>query len=68
EFSPQLVIYMGGGMIIGSMLCSFLANLFDAIFVNTVYIIIALLSLTLMFIKVTPSSEQSSFNTYLLVI
>ncbi|MDN8954975.1 TSUP family transporter, partial [Staphylococcus aureus] len=55
EFSPQLVLYMGGGMIIGSMLGAFLANLFDAIFVNTVYIIIALLALTLMFIKVKPS-------------
>ncbi|SCU37119.1 Putative uncharacterized protein SA0080 [Staphylococcus aureus] len=68
EFSPQLVLYMGGGMIIGSMLGAFLANLFDATFVNTVYIIIALLALTLMFIKVNPSSEKSSFNKYLLVI
>lgn len=51
EFSPQLVLYMGGGMIIGSMLGAFLANLFDATFVNTVYIIIALLALTLMFIS-----------------
>ncbi|HGN7420580.1 TPA: sulfite exporter TauE/SafE family protein [Staphylococcus aureus] len=68
EFSPQLVLYMGGGMIIGSMLGAFLANLFDATFVNTVYIIIALLALTLMFIKVNLSSEKSSFNKYLLVI
>ncbi|HDG7001213.1 TPA: sulfite exporter TauE/SafE family protein [Staphylococcus aureus] len=68
EFSPQLVLYMGGGMIIGSMLGAFLANLFDATLVNTVYIIIALLALTLMFIKVKPSSEKSSFNKYLLVI
>lgn len=45
-------------MIIGSMLGAFLANLFDAIFVNTVYIIIALLALTLMFIKVKPSSKS----------
>ncbi|HDP2298437.1 TPA: sulfite exporter TauE/SafE family protein [Staphylococcus aureus] len=66
EFSPQLVLYMG--VIIGSMLGAFLANLFDATFVNTVYIIIALLALTLMFIKVKPSSEKSSFNKYLLVI
>ncbi len=51
-----------------SMLGAFLANLFDATFVNTVYIIIALLALTLMFIKVKPSSEKSSFNKYLLVI
>ena len=38
EFSPQLVFYMGGGMIIGSMLGALLANLFDATFVNTVYL------------------------------
>ena len=68
EFSPQLVLYMGGGMIIGSMLGALLANLFDATFVNMVYIIIALLALILMFINVKPSSDQSSFNKPLLVI
>ncbi|MDN8864752.1 TSUP family transporter, partial [Staphylococcus aureus] len=67
EFSPQLVLYMGGGMIIGSMLGALLANLFDATFVNMVYIIIALLALILMFINVKPSSDQSSFNKPLLV-
>ena len=49
-------------MIIGSMLGALLANLFDATFVNMVYIIIALLALILMFINVKPSSDQSSFN------
>ena len=55
-------------MIIGSMLGALLANLFDATFVNMVYIIIALLALILMFINVKPSSDQSSFNKPLLVI
>ena len=64
---PNWFLY-GGGMIIGSMLGALLANLFDATFVNTVYIIIALLALILMFINVKSSTDQSSFNKPLLVI
>ena len=40
-------------MVIGSMLGAILANLINVQFVNTVYIIIALLALILMFIKYT---------------
>src|SRR5699024_3278258 len=68
EFSPPLVIYMSGGMITGSMLVALLANLFNAAFVNTIYIIIALLALILMFINVKPNLNQSSFNKPLLVM
>ncbi|WP_210134024.1 sulfite exporter TauE/SafE family protein, partial [Staphylococcus sp. GDY8P131P] len=68
EFSPLLVLYMGSGMIIGSMLGGLLANLFNATFVNTIYIIIALLALILMFINIKPSLDQSSFNKPLLVM
>ncbi|MDW4475645.1 sulfite exporter TauE/SafE family protein [Staphylococcus saprophyticus] len=68
EFSPPLVIYMSGGMITGSMLGAFLANLFNAEFVNTIYIIIALIALILMFINVKPNLNQSSFNKPLLVM
>ncbi|MGS0657345.1 sulfite exporter TauE/SafE family protein [Staphylococcus arlettae] len=68
EFSPPLVLYMGSGMIIGSMLGALLANVFNATFVNTIYIIIALLALILMFINVKPSLDQSSFNKPLLVM
>ena len=68
EFSSRLVIYMSGGMITGSMLGAFLANLFNAAFVNTIYIIIALFALILMFIKVESRSGESAFNKPLLVI
>ena len=68
EFSSPLVIYMSGGMITGSMLGALLANLFNAAFVNTIYIIIALLALILMFINVKPNLNQSSFNKPLLVM
>ncbi|MBF2782826.1 sulfite exporter TauE/SafE family protein [Staphylococcus saprophyticus] len=68
EFSSPLVIYMSGGMITGSMLGAFLANLFNAAFVNTIYIIIALFALILMFIKVESRSGESAFNKPLLVI
>src|SRR5699024_10790447 len=62
------VIYMSGGMITGSMLGALLANLFNAEFVNTIYIIIALIALILMFINVKPNLNQSSFNKPLLVM
>ena len=68
EFSPPLVIYMSVGMITGSMLGALLANLFNAAFVNTIYIIIALIALILMFINVKPNLNQSSFNKPLLVM
>lgn len=68
EFSLQLIIYMGGGMVIGSILGAFLANLFDTTFVNMTYIIIASLALILMFIKVESRSGEPAFNKPLLVI
>ncbi|WP_426462057.1 sulfite exporter TauE/SafE family protein [Staphylococcus equorum] len=67
EFSPQLVIYMGGGMIVGSVFGALLANLFNAAFINVIYIIIAVLALILMFIKVKSSSQTSQFNGPLLI-
>src|SRR5699024_3786637 len=66
EFSPPLVIYMSEGMITGSMLGALLANLFNAEFVNAIYIIIALIALIL--INVKPNLNQSSFNKPLLVM
>src|SRR5699024_239644 len=57
-----------GGAIIIYPAFLFLPPLFDATFVNVVYIIIALLALILMFIKVESRTGQSSFNKPLLVI
>ncbi|MHD0447240.1 sulfite exporter TauE/SafE family protein [Staphylococcus cohnii] len=68
EFSPKLVINMGGGMIVGSVLGAILANLFNTTFINSVYIIIAILALILMFIKVTPASQGTKFNPLSLII
>ena len=65
NFSRTLILNMGSGMVIGSMLGAILANLINVQFVNTVYIIIALLALILMFIKVTPSTSHIKFNRLL---
>ena len=67
NFSRTLILNMGSGMVIGSMLGAILANLINVQFVNTVYIIIALLALILMFIKVTPSTSHIKFNRLLLI-
>lgn len=66
-FSRTLVLNMGSGMIIGSILGAILANLINVQFVNMVYIIIALLALILMFIKVAPSTSHIKFNRLLLI-
>ena len=68
DFSRTLVLNMGSGMIIGSILGAILANLINVQFVNMVYIIIALLALILMFIKVAPSTSHIKFNRLLLII
>lgn len=67
DFSRTLVLNMGSGMIIGSILGAILANLINVQFVNMVYIIIALLALILMFIKVVPSTSHIKFNRLLLI-
>lgn len=68
DYSPQLVLYMGGGMILGSSIGAIFANMFDENFVNIVYIIIAILALILMFIKVKPQTQQNTFNKTLLIV
>ena len=67
DFSRTLVLNMGSGMIIGSILGAILANLINVQFVNMVYIIIALLALILMFIKVAPSTSHIKFNRLRLI-
>ncbi|MGW7899812.1 sulfite exporter TauE/SafE family protein [Staphylococcus shinii] len=68
EFSPKLVMNMGGGMVIGSIFGAMLANLFNATFINTIYIIIALVALLLMFIKVKSVSQEVRFKPVLLIL
>lgn len=67
NFSPKLVTNMGGGMIVGSILGALLANIFNAAFINTVYIIISILALILMFINVKPRPQQGQLNPILLI-
>lgn len=50
------------------MLGAILASLFNATFVNTVYVIIAILALILMFIKVKPTTQETKSKPLLLII
>src|SRR5699024_317258 len=68
EFSPKLVMNMGGGMVIGSIFGAMLANLFNATFINTIYIIIAIVALLLMFVKVKSVSQEVRFKPVLLIL
>ncbi|MGU3342561.1 sulfite exporter TauE/SafE family protein [Staphylococcus succinus] len=67
-FSPKLVMNMGGGMVIGSVFGAILASLLNATFINTIYIIIAIIALLLMFIKVKASFQDIKFNSILLIL
>lgn len=67
-FSLQLVLYMGGGMLIGSSLGAIVAHLINADFVTYVYIGVAILALVLLFFKVTPRHETPRFHRLLLVL
>ena len=66
-FSLNL-LYIWEGMLIGSMLGAILASLFNATFVNTVYVIIAILALILMFIKVKPTTQETKSKPLLFII
>lgn len=54
-------------MLLGSIIGASMANALNATFVNTVYIIIAILALLLLFFKVTPKPQTSNFNPFLLI-
>lgn len=66
DFSLQLVLSMGIGMLLGSTMGAILANFFNESFVNTVYIILALLALILLFYKATPLVGHPNYNKILL--
>lgn len=68
EFLPQLVLYMGGGMFVGSITGAVIADWLNASFVTTVYIFIAILALVLLFFKVTPRDETPHFNRLWLIM
>ncbi|WP_323703655.1 sulfite exporter TauE/SafE family protein [Mammaliicoccus sp. Dog046] len=68
EFNLSLVLNMGGGMVAGSILGASATNLFDATFVNHVYVIVAILALISMFIKIKPSPQRAKFNKSVLII
>ncbi|GEP83647.1 Sulfite exporter TauE/SafE [Staphylococcus piscifermentans] len=64
DFNPPLVLYMGGGSVVGAMA----ANLLTTPVINAVYIGIAMLALVLMFIKVKPHEDAGhSYNHWLLI-
>src|SRR5699024_10459687 len=66
-FSPKLIIYMGGGMFVGSSLGALIANVIDERMINIVYVVIAILALLLMFVKVNVQSKGTEFKVVSIV-
>ncbi|UXV35087.1 sulfite exporter TauE/SafE family protein [Staphylococcus sp. IVB6181] len=68
EFNAQLISFMGVSMLAGSTIGALSANLFNAAFVNSVYIFVALLALVLLIIKAKPKQEKPHLNRSLLIV
>ena len=59
QLSLLNLLYIWEGYVDWKHVRAILASLFNATFVNTVYVIIAILALILMFIKVKPTTQET---------
>ncbi|MDK4180445.1 sulfite exporter TauE/SafE family protein [Staphylococcus pseudintermedius] len=59
DFSLKLILWMGSSMLIGSALGATIAEVLTERFVNSVYVVIAILALVLIMIKIKPQTEAN---------
>jgi hypothetical protein len=68
DLNHSIIIPMGAGILLGSLLGAYSSSLFDASFINSVYTLLAILAVVLMFWKVRPEQINYQFNPLLLFI
>lgn len=68
DLNRSIIIPMGAGILLGSLLGAYSGSLFDAALINTVYTFLAILAVVLMFWKVRPEQTKYRFNAILLFI
>lgn len=68
NFSKVLLKYMGGGIFLGSVIGAITADLFSEIYVNRVYIFVAIIAFLMMVYKPKKSKNKKKMNRFLLVL
>ncbi|WBF52430.1 sulfite exporter TauE/SafE family protein [Macrococcoides canis] len=68
DLNKGIIVPMGSGILLGSLIGAYSASIFDASLINIVYTFLAILAVFLMFVKVKPENEHTTFNKIALFI
>ncbi|TDM12725.1 sulfite exporter TauE/SafE family protein [Macrococcus lamae] len=68
DLNRSIIIPMGSGILLGSLLGAYSGSLFDEVVINSVYTCLAVLAVVLMFWKVKPEDTNYQHNSILLFI
>ncbi|UJS28283.1 sulfite exporter TauE/SafE family protein [Macrococcoides canis] len=68
DLNKEIIVPMGSGILLGSLIGAYSASIFDASLINIVYTFLAILAVFLMFVKVKPENEHTTFNKIALFI
>ena len=68
DVNKKIVVPMGFGILIGSLMGAYSASIFDGSLINIVYTFLAIVAVFLMFVKVKPENECTYFNKIALFI
>lgn len=62
DLNKGIIVPMGAGILLGSLIGAYSASIFDESLINIVYTFLAILAVFLMFVKVKPENERTHFN------
>lgn len=68
DLNKGIIVPMGAGILLGSLIGAYSASIFDESLINIVYTFLAILAIFLMFVKVKPENEHTTFNKIALFI
>ncbi|UTH07375.1 sulfite exporter TauE/SafE family protein [Macrococcoides canis] len=68
DLNKGIIVPMGAGILLGSLIGAYSASIFDESLINIVYTFLAILAVFLMFVKVKPENEHTTFNKIALFI
>lgn len=68
DLNKGIIVPMGAGIFLGSLIGAYSASIFDESLINIVYTFLAIVAVFLMFVKVKPENECTYFNKIALFI
>ena len=68
DVNKEIIVPMGFGILIGSLMGAYSASIFDGSLINIVYTFLAIVAVFLMFVKVKTENECTHFNKISLFI